>query len=805
MTVLALALALLGSGQAAPPAVAALDVYPREVRLANGREHQSLVMQAARPDGVTLDVGDAVAVTVADPAVARFVAGRVLPVADGTTELRVRYGEREVVVPVHVEHAAEQPPVVFGRDVMPVFMKAGCNKGTCHGSARGQDGFRLSLFGFDPPGDYQRITRELGARRINLALPAESLLLEKGLGDVPHTGGRRFGEDSVEHDTLLEWLEHGAPPDPADRPAVTGIELLPRETVLEGEGATQRLVALATYADGTRRDVTDLAVYYSNNESSAKVDPAGTVTAGARGEAFVLARFDTYTTGSQVLVIPADAPPTVRLPAWNFIDEAIADKLQKLRIQMADVADDETFLRRATLAITGQLPTTAERREFLAAPDASRRADLVDRLLERPAFADLWVMKFSELLQMRVDPVARISDKSMVRYHTWLKEQLAANVPLDRIVRELLSASGGTFTNPPTNYYQVERDTLKLAENTAQVWLGMRIQCAQCHNHPFDRWTMDDYYGFAAFFSQVGRKAGQDPREVIVANAGGGEVKHPVTGAVMPPKFLGGAVPDVRGKDRRAVLAEWLTAPDNPWFARNLVNLVWAQLFGVGLIDPVDDGRVSNPPSHPALLDDLARRFVAGGYDLKALVRTICASRTWQLDTAANATNATDRRNFSRFHPTRLRAEVLLDVISEVTGTTSKFPGLPRGARAVEIADGSVSTYFLTTFGRASRATVCSCEVSMEPNLSQALHLLNGSTTGQRIAEGGVVQDLLAAGRSRAQVVRELYLRCFSREPTAAEQESLAPLLAVPEAEVGAALEDVFWALLNTKEFQFTH
>ena len=374
-------------------------------------------------------------------------------------------------------------------------------------------------------------------------------------------------------------------------------------------------------------------------------------------------------------------------------------------------------------------------------------------------------MKWAELLQIRTVN-NRVSYKSMLRYYNWLQERIQNNVPMDKMVRELLAANGGTFANAATNYYQAEQDTLKTSENVAQVFMGMRIQCAQCHNHPFDRWTMDDYYSFAAFFSQIGRKRGEDPRELIIYNRGSGDVRHPVGNRVMEPKFLGGAVPDVKGKDRREVMAKWLASPENPYFATNLANIVWAHFFGRGIIHEVDDVRVSNPAVNPELLDALGQKFTDYNYDFKKLVRDICTSRTYQLSTKTNESNASDDRNFSHAVLRRVRAEMMLDSITQVTDTKNKFQGLPLGARAVQIANGNTSTYFLTTFGRASRETVCSCEVKVEPNLSQALHLLNGDTVNSKIQQGQLVDRELKAGKKPEQVLEELYIRCLTRKPT---------------------------------------
>ncbi len=393
----------------------------------------------------------------------------------------------------------------------------------------------------------------------------------------------------------------------------------------------------------------------------------------------------------------------------------------------------------------------------------------------------------------------------MLLYYNWLQEQIASNVPMDDMVRELLGSKGGTFTSPATNYYQVERDTLKTAENVAQVFMGMRIQCTQCHNHPFDRWTMDDYYGFSAFFSQIGRKRGEDPRELIIFNSGGGEVNHPVGGRVMPPKFLGGATPDLAGRDRREVLAAWLASEENAYFATNLANIVWAHFLGQGIIEQVDDVRVSNPASNPELLEALGKKFVEYDYDFKRIVKDICTSLAYQRSTKANESNAADTRNFAKADLRRIRAEVLLDCITQVTDTQDDFLGLPKGARAVQIADGNTSSYFLTTFGRATRTTVCSCEVKVEPNLSQALHLLNGDTVNAKVKQGGLVPRLLREGKAPRDVFADLTIRSFCRVPTEQEYAALDAALAVEGAKPEQVLEDFLWALLNSREFLFNH
>ena len=783
-----------------------LKVFPPDINLTTKNDRQSVVVQAIYSDGVTRDVTAEAALSLVDKKLARMDKQTLYPLADGKTTLDVKFESRSVSVPLLVTNAKTERPISFKLDVIPTFSKAGCNSGSCHGSARGKDGFRLSLFGFDPDGDHYRLTRENIGRRVNLAIPEESLILDKGLGIVQHTGGERFKPDSELYNTILTWLKDGAPNDGTNVAKVLAVDIMPKEAVLAGTGAVQRLTVRAKYSDGTDRDVTSLAVFMSNNEVSAKASESGLITAAARGEAFVMARFSAFTVGSQVIVIPKDAPYQfpADVAANNYIDELVHAKLKKLRITPSAVCDDATFVRRAYLDLTGTLPTPDEVKKFVDDPSTPKRTHLIENLLQRKEFTDLWVMKWAELLQIR-SRNDEFSYKAALQYYNWLQDKLGSNVPISTIVQELVTATGSTLKNPAASYYQIQRDTLKTAENTAQVFMGMRIQCAQCHNHPFDRWTMNDYYSFAAFFPQIGRKGGEDPRESIIFDRSDGEVKHLVTGKTMKPKFLGGDEPEIKnGESRRAVLAKWLASPENPYFARNVANIIWAHFMGKGIIDPVDDVRVSNPPSNPELIEKLAAKFTEYGYDFRKLVRDICASRTYQLSTRPNDTNAQDDRNFAKAAIRRVRAEVLLDCISEVTETKDKFQGLPRGARAVQIADGNTSSYFLTTFGRATRETVCSCEVKTEPNLSQALHLLNGSTVNDKIQEGGVVKALLKAGKKPDEIIEDLYMRCLSRKPASDELTELQKFLADAK-DPEPVLSDLFWSLLNSKEFIFNH
>ena len=780
-----------------------LNVYPADVNLTTNKDRQLVVVQAVHADGITRDVSKQATFTLANPAICRRDGTTFYPLADGQTELKVEFGGQMLTVPVKVERSTEARPVSFKLDVMPIWMKAGCNTGSCHGAARGKDGFRLSLFGFDPDGDYLRITREMPGRRIDFSVPESSLMIEKSIGVVPHTGGKRFEKESEPSQIIMDWISAGCPRDADNVATCVALELYPKDGVLDGQGDTQQVTARAKYSDGTDRDVTSLALYLSNNDTSAAISPDGTITAGARGEAFVMARFATFTVGSHFVVLPKglvyeDKPKS----SFNYIDELVNLKLKKLRIDPSGRSSDESFLRRVYVDLVGQVPSEDEYQRFMSSTEPDKRDKLIDELLGRKEFTEVWVSKWAEWLMMRSSN--QTSLKSITLYYTWLSEQIADNVPLDKMVREILGASGGTFKNPPTNFYQIEQDRLKVAENVAQIFMGMRTQCAQCHNHPFDRWTMDDYYSFAAFFSQIGRKQGEDYREQIVFNSGGGEVNHLVGGRVMPPVFLGGGPADVAGKDRREVLADWLASPKNPYFAQNFVNRIWHHFFNIGIVEPVDDVRVSNPASNAPLLAELAKRFTESNYDFKGLVRDICRSEAYQRTTEKNASNVTDERNFASQTLRRIKAESMLDILSQVTSTKDKFPRLPLGSRAVQIADGATSTYFLTTFGRATRETACSCEVKMEPTLSQALHLMNGDTTNNKIQQGGLVAALLKDKVPPDQIVEKLYVRCLSRKPTPEEAAALQPLFAEGN-DIKRSLDDVFWALLNSREFLFNH
>jgi len=704
---------------------------------------------------------------------------------------------------------ADAAPPSFLNDVVPVLTASGCNAGACHGASRGQDGFHLSLFGYDAAGDHARLLEERYGRRVDLAFPEESLLLTKATGAVPHTGGKLLEPGGEDYETLADWIRAGAPSDVDTAPRVVGLTLEPDALVL-APGEAAELRAIARYSDGTERDVTRLALVRTNDASVATLDRDGTVSTGGAGEAFLTAAFATETVGTPVIVrsTPADAPwsdPADGLTPATWIDELVAEKLRAVGAEPAPLCTDEEFLRRVSLALVGLPPSPEERAAFLAdeRPMPEKRAALVHALVQRPEFADQWVMRFAELLRIRSG--REVSPKAAQAWFEWLQSELRAGVGIDDLVKEQLTASGDNFDVPQASYFLAERDPKVLAENAAQSLLGVRISCAQCHNHPFDRWTQDDYAGFVAFFSEVRSKRAEDPDERTVSDRRGAGFRHPTTKQVVEPRFLGGEAPDLGRRLRRDVLAEWLTAPENPWFARNVANRVWAAYMGRGVVEPVDDVRVTNPPSSAALLDALGARLVESDFDLADLATEIVLSRAYQRTSAAPGGDSLpwDRENFAAFGVRRLRAETLSDSLAAVTGVDEDLPRLAPGVRATQLADGADASYFLRAFGRAPRETVCACEVSDAPSLSQALHLVNGRTVHEKVVRGSVVQDLIDAGADDVAAVTELYERALCRAPLPPERDAVLEVLAGAGEDRKAALEDVFWALLTSNEFLF--
>ncbi|MCE9608487.1 MAG: DUF1549 and DUF1553 domain-containing protein, partial [Planctomycetia bacterium] len=670
-------------------------------------------------------------------------------------------------------------------------------------------------------GDYYRITQEMIGRRVNVAVPADSLLLLKATGKVPHTGGRLFDVESPHYRTLYRWIEAGALEDSAAVPEPVEIALAPERMVFNGVKGTEQTKVTARYSDGSTRDVTHLARFLSNNVSTAAIDADGKVSATGRGDTFVFARFNRFTIGSEVIVLPADS--TYRWPAPpanNYIDELVYDRLQKLHLLPSELCDDETFLRRVYLDLTGVPPTFAEYEAFTADNSARKRDELVDRLLASDAFTDVWTAKWAESLRVIGGGYAPTATdvKAAEAYFEWIREQIAANRPLNEFVADQITAGGSNLTTGPANLYtMLVHDTKFTPKNFAadfsQLFTGVQIQCAECHNHPFDRWTMDDYYGFVSLFTGIRRKTGAEAREFYIYNdASAPPAKHLIDGRPVPVMVLGGETAVPKGTDTRQALAAWLTSPDNELFSQNLANRIWAHFMGRGLVEPLDDMRISNPPTNKPLLDALAKHLTESKFNLRALVREICTSRVYQLSSRPNETNALDDRQFSRARLRRLRADVLLDSVVQVTESERGFRDFQLGTKAIQFYPRTpgdttgphAGDSFFETFGRSSRATVCACETKPDPTLSQALHLIAGDTVHARVAAGGLVPKLIASQPTPEAIIEQLFIRALTRKPTAEELAGMRKLVGT-DVKDRKAYEDLFWGLLNSTEFSFNH
>ena len=709
---------------------------------------------------------------------------------------------------------ADAPPVSFRRDVMPVFFRANCNSGGCHGAAAGKDGFNLSLFGYDPTGDYFRITQQIVGRRVDVAVPEESLILLKATNKVPHTGGKLFDETSDHYATLLAWIRQGAADDAGDVPEATGIALEPASLLFDTARDPRQMRVIATYADGSTRDVTRLALFSTNNKSVADISADGLVTAGGRGATDVFARFDRYTVGAEAIVLPvgdAFAWPADARPL-TFVDDHVQTRLAQLRIVPAAICDDATFLRRASLDLIGLPPTEDEFQAFMASTDPDKRTKLVDTLLDRPEYAELWAAKWAGWLKLIGDTNSSggFDHKASLAYFEWLVDQFARNVPLDQFVRTQVASRGSNFLDPPTNFYTMVPGFAyvpkAVAQDTAQLFIGIRIQCAECHNHPFDRWTQDDYYGFVSFFTGVKRKMASEPREFYIYNDNAApSAMHMLDDRPMPPKFLGGDMAGTTGSDPRTALAEWLTDPGNELFTATMANRIWAHFFGRGIVEPLDDFRVTNPPSNGPLLEALAARLAGTGFDQKALIRDIVNSRTYQLGSRVNDTNRGDDRQFSHAAVRRLPAAVALDAIAAATGTQPRFKHLPPGLRAMQVYEGGRrrDNYFLAAFGQSERKTVCASDEVVDPSLAQALHLMNGDTVRLAIRDSQVVRDTLAAQAPLEQVVERLFIRTLGRRPEIREIEGFQAIAGT--APTRQDYDNLWWALFNSTAFLFQH
>jgi hypothetical protein len=711
-----------------------------------------------------------------------------------------------------------RPSVSFRSDAMAVLAKSGCNAGACHGNKNGKGGFKLSLRGQDPDLDYEALTHDVFARRINSIDPDKSLILLKASAQLPHEGGLRFRKDSMEYGILRDWIARGTPRDGEQSPTLKRLEVTPGEIVLVEPADRVQIRATAIFSDGSRRDVSNLAVYEQSTDL-AKISPDGLVQRVRMGEMAVVVRYLQLQEPVRLTFVPARPGFKWKpLSANNYIDEQIYAKLQTVRMNPSAPGDDSTYIRRAYLDLLGILPTPVEAKAFNADRSSDKRPRLVEQLLARPEYADFWALKWSDLLRNEERTIDR---KGVQGFHRWIRDSVACNKPLDIFVRDLLSAKGSTYTNPPANYYRANRDPVTRGEATAQLFLGVRLQCAQCHNHPFDRWTQDDYYGWADVFARVDYKIIENRRtdtndkhefigEQIVFESPKGDVKDPRGDRLVKPLLLSTAKPISKDQDRLDMLAAWVTSPKNPFFAKAQVNRIWFHLMGRGLVDPIDDFRPTNPASHPELLDRLASDFVTHGYDVRYVIRLIMASQAYAMSSVPNDTNADDEINYSHVVPRRLTAEQLLDAQHELTGMPAAFAGYPVGIRAAQIPGVKVShkkekslqsDQFLVTFGKPARQLVCECERTNETTLGQTFQFISGPEITRIVSSpDNCLGQLLKSNSSNERVIDELYWAALTRAPTAEERKILASHVS-ESSDRRKGFEDVVWALLNAKEF----
>jgi hypothetical protein len=791
---------------------ATIQVQPASITLSGTKARQQLVITGTYAAGSPRDLTALCDITANAPGVVSVEGGYLAPLKNGTVTLTIKAGPKSVQVPITVKDMEKADPVSFKREVIASLNVGGCNAGACHGTPSGKGGFRLSLRGFDPAADFEQITRDVIGRRGDPLAPDRSLIMLKALGRIPHEGGSRFGPTSVPAQTIRNWMKQGMLADDAKLAEVKKIEVLPGSRVQTAPARYQQLAVLATYTDGSVRDVTRLTVFSSSDTSVADVSPTGLVEFKGAGEVAILSRYLMELNTIRLTYLEPRAGFVWKAPPENnYVDKHAFAKLKMLSIPPSELCTEEEFVRRAYLDAIGVMPTAEEVKAYLADKDTAKRTKLIDKLLERSEFADFWTMKWSDVLR---SSRKTLQVKGTHGFQRWLRARIKKDIGFDEVVRELITAKGSSSSNPAANYYRIARDPQNLAETTAQLFFGIRMQCAKCHNHPFERWTQDDYYSTAAWFARV--KQVKDAREPgapnvvnaeVIFEARGGEVNQPRTGRQMAPKFLGGAIPEIKGAtERREVLAKWMTAPENPFFAKNVANRVWYHLMGRGIVDPVDDFRDSNPSANDELLDALAKDLATKKFSIKHLVRTIMNSRTYQLSAEGTALNKDDAKYFSHAVTKLLPAEPLLDAICQATDVPEKFKGMPAGTRAVQLPDGDPTHPFLKTFGQPARELACECERESDSNLAQALQLINGPTVNDKLRfVNNRIGKLMAKKATPQQMLEEIYLATLSRPPSAEDVKIALEYVSKSKEGPRKAWEDVQWALINTKEFLFRH
>jgi hypothetical protein len=792
-----------------PSALAAESfvILPQQFTLSGAEARQRLVLERMENDHFVGQGSGDVTFVSSNPAIVAIEDGVAIAKANGTATLSVEHAGQKAQADVTVVDMQRPFEWSFRNHVESVLFKAGCSSGACHGAQAGKKGFKLSLRGYDPAGDYHQITRQARGRRVIPSDPGRSLLLTKPTGAMPHGGGLRLDVGSLEYRVISEWIAAGMPPPEDDDPRLSRLEILPNATVLK-PGTVQQLLVRAHFTDGRVEDVTPWAKYTATNVSVAQVNDDGLVSVMGHGEGAVTAWYASQVVAATISSPFANAvsPETfAQSPRRNFIDELTLAKLQSLNLPPSPPASDSEFLRRAFLDTIGTLPTVEETRKFLEDTSAEKRDRLIEQLLERPEFVDYWSYKWSDLLLVNSE---KLKPAAMWAYYDFLRNHVAGNTPWDQLVRELITAKGSTLENGAANFFVLHQDPADLAETTAMAFLGMSIGCAKCHNHPLEKWTNDQYYGMANLFARVRAKDVPGDGNRVVFAAAEGDLVQPLTGKPQPPRPLDASALAIDSpEDRRVALAEWLTAKQNPYFSRSITNRVWANFFGVGLVENVDDLRLTNPASNEELLSAAAEHLVESGFDLKSLMRAILQSATYQRSSVVLPENRGDERFYSRYYPKRLMAEVLLDAVSQVTAVPTQFPNYPTEWRALRLPDANVASYFLKTFGRPDRVITCECERSAQPSMVQVLHISNGETINKKLEQkGNRIDQLLSASKSDVEIVDEIYLSALSRYPTDAEkQETLKVLAETQDADKRVLVEDVYWSILSSREFLFNH
>jgi len=780
----------------------ALRISPSAVRLSEPESSEQLLVWGRRLEGQEFDLTAGVEyISIPEGVVFVSPSGEVTPLREGHAEITVKHQAITAVVPVDVVGFSQPVPVSFQRDILPILTKASCNSGGCHGKADGQNGFKLSVFGFDTLSDFQALTMEAHGRRVSRTTPGRSLLLLKGTATIPHGGGRKIEVGSRWHRRVERWIAEGAKFDTESHEVLTSIEVEPSQITLTPRSSQQLRVTVIS-PHGERRCVTAECDYRSNQDAIAGVDSAGHITAtDVPGEAAILVRYQGRVAICRV-TRPQPERDFVRPVERNFIDTLVWNKLDLLGIPASPAADDATYLRRVSLDVTGTLPTADEARAFLADTSPDKRQRLVTELIQRPVYADYWTQRWSDLLQVDKDVITPQGAVAMTR---WIRRQLVANVPYDQFARKILTAEGSTIAESPAAFFLVQKDPEKTARSVSQLFLGVRIECAQCHHHPFERWDQKDYVALAGFFTGIDRRVIPTGGQKIVDLAGA-DLPHPRSGEIVKAAGLGAPAADLtQYPSRRAALAEWVTRPDNSNFARTIVNRLWAHYMGRGLVEPIDDLRATNPASNEPLLDALAQHLVDQKFDIQAFTKTLLDSHVYQLASRVTGTNVADEQNHSHANWKPLPAEVLLDAVSQSTGVPEEFNGWPKGYRAIQLWDNKLPSDFLEVFGRPTRQSVCACDRGVEPSIAQALHLLNASRTDEKItARDGRVAKLAASSLTDNEVVDELYLWTLSRFPSDVERHRVHSLFS-DSTNRREAVEDLLWTLLNTKEFVFNH